>query len=121
MSFSLILTPKSKYFYTFSTNKKDLEPQLFVVMMCHFSNESNDKIKMFYFFQTGPLLQCSYMSHVACDGCWSPTRPSVFYIARKDGTIDVWDVLDKTHEPFLSQNITPFCITSIVPIEFSRK
>lgn len=70
---------------------------------------------------TGPLLQCSYMSHVACDGCWSPTRPSVFYIARKDGTIDVWDVLDKTHEPFLSQNITPFCITSIVPIEFSQK
>lgn len=69
---------------------------------------------------TGPLLQCNYMNQIACDGCWSPTRPSVFYIARKDGTIDVWDVMDRTHEPFLSQNITSFSINSMAPIEFSN-
>ena len=24
-------------------------------------------------------------------GCWSPTRPGVFYTARQDGVLDVWD------------------------------
>ena len=24
-------------------------------------------------------------------GCWSPTRPGVFYLIRKDGMLSVWD------------------------------
>ena len=26
---------------------------------------------------------------------WSPSRPSVFFIGKADGNIDVWDLLDK--------------------------
>lgn len=28
-------------------------------------------------------------------GCWSPTRPGVIYIAKQDGELDVWDLLDR--------------------------
>ncbi len=27
--------------------------------------------------------------------CWSPTRPSVFFVARSDGKIEIWDLMDK--------------------------
>ncbi|KAL0489445.1 dynein intermediate chain [Acrasis kona] len=39
-------------------------------------------------------------------GAWSPTRPSVAYIARKDGNVEVWDFLDKSHEPSIVNNVT---------------
>ena len=29
------------------------------------------------------------------DGCWSPSRPSVFYVTRTDGVLDTWDILYK--------------------------
>lgn len=33
------------------------------------------------------------------DGCWSPTRPSVFFTSKMDGSIDIWDYLFKQTEP----------------------
>ena len=50
-------------------------------------------------------------------GYWSPTRPSVFYIAKQDGSVDVWDLLDKTHEPSLTQSVSPAPITNIYPYQ----
>ena len=35
-------------------------------------------------------------------GAWSPTRPGVLFIGRSDGGIDVWDLLDRSHEPSTS-------------------
>jgi hypothetical protein len=35
-------------------------------------------------------------------GAWSPTRPGVIFIGRSDGGIDVWDLLDRSHEPSTS-------------------
>ncbi len=32
--------------------------------------------------------------------CWSPTRPSVFFLARADGKIEIWDLLDKLVNSF---------------------
>ncbi|VDN32024.1 unnamed protein product [Dibothriocephalus latus] len=46
-------------------------------------------------------------------GCWSPTRPSVFFVLRADGTLESWDLLDKTHEPALMQNVSASALTSI--------
>ena len=40
------------------------------------------------------------------DAEWSPTRPGVFFIAKADGTIDIWDLLDRTHAPILTQSIS---------------
>lgn len=70
---------------------------------------------------TGPLLQtcCAPKRYTA--GHWSLTRPGVFYIGREDGYIEIWDLLEKTHEPAQSQNICTTMITYIKPWTFSTK
>ncbi|EDL82415.1 rCG28705 [Rattus norvegicus] len=68
---------------------------------------------------TGPLLQtcCAPKRYTA--GHWSLTRPGVFYIGREDGYVDIWDLLEKTHEPAQSQSICITMITYIKPWTFS--
>ena len=34
-------------------------------------------------------------------GCWSPTRPGLMFIGRGDGMLEVWDMMDRSHEPSL--------------------
>lgn len=41
-------------------------------------------------------------SHMLTDGCWSPTKCSLFYISRMDGILDAWDLLQQQNEPSLS-------------------
>eukprot|EP00762_Andalucia_godoyi_P007008 ANDGO_07735.mRNA.1 flagellar outer arm len=38
---------------------------------------------------------------------FSPNRPGVIFTATVDGRIEVWDLLDRTHEPMLSQVVAP--------------
>ncbi|XP_048581354.1 dynein axonemal intermediate chain 3 [Nematostella vectensis] len=68
-----------------------------------------------------PLLLSS--SHIVklTKGHWSPSRPGVFFIAKADGMVDVWDLLDRSHEPSLTQNITAATITTIFPHQVSSK
>uniref|UniRef100_A0A2K6SHL0 Dynein axonemal intermediate chain 3 n=1 Tax=Saimiri boliviensis boliviensis TaxID=39432 RepID=A0A2K6SHL0_SAIBB len=70
---------------------------------------------------TGPLLQSCCAPKMYTSGHWSLTRPGVFYIGREDGNIDIWDLLEKTHEPAQSQNICITMITYIKPWIFSAK
>nr|KAF6509077.1 hypothetical protein HJG63_020628 [Rousettus aegyptiacus] len=70
---------------------------------------------------TGPLLQSSCAPRKYTSGHWSLTRPGVFYVGREDGYIDIWDLLEKTHEPAHSQNICITMITYITPWTFSAK
>jgi hypothetical protein len=44
----------------------------------------------------------------------------VFYIAKVDGSVDVWDILDKTHEPSLTQSVSSTPITTIFPYPVSE-
>ncbi|XP_032726167.1 WD repeat-containing protein 63 [Lontra canadensis] len=69
----------------------------------------------------GPLLQSSCAPKRYTAGHWSLTRPGVFYVGREDGYIDIWDLLEKTHEPALSQSICITMITYINPWTFSAK
>ncbi|KAM8790422.1 dynein axonemal intermediate chain 3 isoform 2-T2 [Rhynchonycteris naso] len=71
--------------------------------------------------KSGPLLQSSCAPKRYTAGHWSLTRPGVFYIGREDGYIDIWDLLEKTHEPAQSQNICITTITYIEPWAFSAK
>ena len=41
-------------------------------------------------------------------GAWSPTRPSIVFIGTNDGNIEVWDLLEKTHEPSVVQEWLAF-------------
>ncbi|XP_075395095.1 dynein axonemal intermediate chain 3 [Tenrec ecaudatus] len=69
----------------------------------------------------GPLLQSCCTPKRYTSGHWSLTRPGVFYIGREDGYIDIWDLLEKTHEPAQSQNICITMITYIKPWAISGK
>jgi len=57
-------------------------------------------------FQSPNLKSSSYTY-----GRFSPSRPSVLYITRNNGSIDIWDFLDESHKPsvkesFIKENIT---------------
>lgn len=45
---------------------------------------------------------------------WSPSRPSVIFLGREDGVMDVWDFLDRSHEALIQYMFTQ----PIVSIEF---
>ncbi|NXA31614.1 WDR63 protein, partial [Eudromia elegans] len=70
---------------------------------------------------TGPILQSSCSAVRYTVGQWSSTRPGVFFIGREDGTIDIWDLLEKTHEPSQFQSISISMITCIRPWIASAK
>ncbi|CAL8306342.1 unnamed protein product [Lota lota] len=67
----------------------------------------------------GALMQspCSEKRYTV--GCWSQTRPAVLFVGRADGSMEVWDLLEKSHEPSEVQSITIDSITCIKP--FSSK
>lgn len=46
-------------------------------------------------------------------GCWSPTRPAVIYIGLIDGTIEVWDLLDQSHQPSMTALVSSCQLTSM--------
>ncbi|XP_047443492.1 dynein axonemal intermediate chain 3 [Mugil cephalus] len=47
----------------------------------------------------GPIF-VSPSSETECTvGCWSPSRPAVFFIGKEDGSIEVWNLLQNTSEP----------------------
>lgn len=70
---------------------------------------------------SGPLLQSASHLMRLTRGHWSPSRPGVFFITRTDGSVDVWDLLDRSHEPSLTQNVTASPITTIAPHQVSSK
>ncbi|XP_033755651.1 dynein intermediate chain 3, ciliary-like [Pecten maximus] len=45
-----------------------------------------------------------YSSYLS-DGSWSPVRPSVFFVTKMDGTLDVWDIIFKQSDPTLSLQV----------------
>ncbi len=48
--------------------------------------------------------------HVAC---WSPTRPGLLFLGDAAGTLHVWDLIDRTHEPALKISAASGAITSL--------
>jgi WD40 repeat protein len=52
---------------------------------------------------------------------WSPTRPGVFFVGRSDGMLEVWDLLDKSHEPTTVQSVATSAIASISIRQYTGK
>ncbi|XP_058265003.1 dynein axonemal intermediate chain 3 isoform X2 [Hemibagrus wyckioides] len=69
----------------------------------------------------GPLLHSPNSSSLCTTGFWSLTRPAVFFIGKEDGNLEVWNLLEKTHEPVLNQKITMDTISCIKPWIISSK
>ena len=58
-------------------------------------------------------MQTRYHNSYLTDGCWSPTRPGIFYLTRMDGFLDVWDIYYRQNEVAYSQKISDAVLTSI--------
>ena len=69
----------------------------------------------------GPLLSSPCTPSLMTAVIWSPTRPGVFYVARDDGCVDVWDLLDRSHEPSITQNVSSSAIKSMNACEVKNK
>ena len=46
-------------------------------------------------------------------GAWSPTRPSIIFLGTHEGNVEVWDLLEKTHEASVIQNISTGIVRDI--------
>jgi len=60
-----------------------------------------------------PLMTTPYDGSYLTGGCWSPTRPGVFFTTKTNGTMDVWDYHYKQNEPTFSTKIGEAPLTSI--------
>ena len=39
------------------------------------------------------------------DGCWSPTRPSLFFTSRTDGWLEGWDIIENQRSPVMTHKV----------------
>ncbi|XP_070688343.1 dynein axonemal intermediate chain 3 [Pempheris klunzingeri] len=70
----------------------------------------------------GPLILSPSSEQVCTVGCWSLSRPAVFFIGKEDGNIEVWNLLEKTSEPAqVHSHITNARVTCIKPWTASSK
>lgn len=60
-----------------------------------------------------PILTTRYERSYLTAGCWSPTRPGVFYTTKLDGTMDVWDFFYKQNDPVYSTKVCESGLSSI--------
>eukprot|EP01137_Pigoraptor_chileana_P008982 Opistho-2@56562 len=60
-----------------------------------------------------PIMWTKYHVPYLTDGCWSPTRPGVFFTTKMDGTLDVWDYLFKQNDPTLTLQVSDSALTSL--------
>ncbi len=60
-----------------------------------------------------PIMQTKYDGSYLTAGCWSPTRPGVFFTTKADGTLDIWDCFYKQNDPIFSTKISDHSLCSI--------
>ncbi|KAI3368543.1 hypothetical protein L3Q82_025551 [Scortum barcoo] len=64
----------------------------------------------------GPIIQSPNSEAVCTAGCWSLSRPAVFFIGKEDGSIEVWNLLKNTSAPVqVHEQVTNAKITCIKP------
>ncbi|CAM9893003.1 unnamed protein product [Lampetra planeri] len=54
-------------------------------------------------------------------GCWSPSRAALVFLARADGALEAWDLLDRTHAPLHTQAVSPASLTFITPRALAQR
>uniref|UniRef100_A0A8D3BUF2 Dynein axonemal intermediate chain 3 n=1 Tax=Scophthalmus maximus TaxID=52904 RepID=A0A8D3BUF2_SCOMX len=64
----------------------------------------------------GPIILSPNTEQVCTVGCWSLSRPAVFFIGKDDGSIEVWNLLEQSSEPVEAYlHVTNAKITCITP------
>ena len=70
--------------------------------------------------QEGPIFESSCSDVRRLSGCWCPSRPGVFFIGRTDGYLEVWDLMDRSHEPVMKQNVSGSALTTLEPFSLTK-
>ena len=60
-----------------------------------------------------PIITTNYHNHYLTGGCWSPTRPGVFYVIGMDGSLNVWDFFHRQSELAYSHKVGNTALSSI--------
>jgi len=60
-----------------------------------------------------PIMTTKYHASYLTSGCWSPTRPGVFFVTRADGVVDVWDYFYRQNEVAYSHKLGDEALSSI--------
>jgi dynein intermediate chain 2 len=60
-----------------------------------------------------PIMTTKYHGSYLTGGCWSPTRPGVFYVTRMDGVVDVWDYYYRQNEVAYSHKVGDAALSTI--------
>lgn len=70
--------------------------------------------------QDGPLVASQYFEQECTVGCWSLSRPAVFFIGKTDGSVEIWDLLKNSSEPLqLHPHISKSKITCMKACSFT--
>ncbi|XP_037070687.1 dynein intermediate chain 3, axonemal-like [Pollicipes pollicipes] len=68
-----------------------------------------------------PLMVSAQAPSRRTSGVWSLTRPSVFFIGRQQGSIEVWDMLDRAQEALLTQSLSGVEVTTLSLRKLGRR
>lgn len=60
-----------------------------------------------------PVFSTDYHRSELTDGCWSTSRPGVFFVGKVDGTVDVWDLFESHSEPTLTRSLSNCAVTTL--------
>lgn len=72
--------------------------------------------------QEGPIILSAHSDQTYCAGCWSLTRPAVFFVGKADGSVEVWNLLERTSEPVhVQEHVSKARITCMKPCTLSCK
>ncbi|XP_008404435.1 dynein axonemal intermediate chain 3 isoform X2 [Poecilia reticulata] len=70
----------------------------------------------------GPLVASQYFEQECTVGCWSLSRPAVFFIGKADGSVEIWDMLKNSSEPLqLHAHISKSKITCMKACSFTSE
>lgn len=68
------------------------------------------------------MFESAHSEEYYCSGCWSLTRPAVFFLGKDNGSIEVWNLLEDSLKPLqVHESISKNRITSIKPWTVSCK
>ena len=60
-----------------------------------------------------PIMITKYHNSYLTDGCWSPSRPGVFFLTESDGWLNVWDYNYRQNEVAFAHKVSESMLTSL--------
>lgn len=64
---------------------------------------------------TQPIISTRFDNSYLTSGCWSPTRPNIFFSTKSDGYLDIWDLIYSQNTPLYSLHISSIGCHTVQP------